>query len=446
MMQLKKKRLLSLTAVTLSISVLAACSNGATSNSNSSQSGSSNQSSQITIRMVESLTSNERTAALQNVINSFESENSNIKVELISPPFDQADNKIRTMLSAEETVDIIEVRDQNVAEFVNNGYIDALDNYASGWSQFDTVTGVAKSLGSVDGKLYFIPNAIYQRQMYYRADWLTDAGIDVPTSYEELVEASIALTDPAKNRYGFSFRGGPGAQGVPDSLIQAYNVDRIDVGEAVLTTDGKTIYATPEAKAALELYVKLYKEGSPPDSINWGFQDQVQAFTSGVTAFILQDPDVIPVFTDSMEEGTWATTFMPVGPSGKAAINAGGAGWGITSHSANKEAAWKLIEYLSSVDMNTQFSKAYGTVPIHSVATEDEFFKSGPYKTLIDMTAKADTFINVAPPFNYPAYGSWSTYSMETGQALLLGQASVEETLALWDEFWVKGKAEKDAQ
>ncbi|SFE45752.1 multiple sugar transport system substrate-binding protein [Paenibacillus catalpae] len=432
-----KKSLLSVSMIGLALSLTAtACS------SSGSKNGNGGDDKVVTLRMIESLTSPNRTAVIQESIKAFMDQNPNIKVELISPPFDQADNKIRTMLNAKQELDVLEVRDLNVAEFVNNGYVEPLNEYTKSWDDFSTVTSVAQSVASVGDKLYFIPNGLYQRQLFYRADWLKDAGITVPATYEELVEASVKLTDPSKNRFGFSFRGGSGANAVPDTMIQAYSSDKINMDDAMFLKDGGTIYSSPEAKEAVEQYVKLYKVGSPPDSINWGFQEQVQAFTSGVTAFLLQDPDVIQTLTDSMEEGTWATAPMPKGPQGKALISAGGAGWGIPSYSKNKEAAWKLISFLSSPEENTKLSKSHGTVPIHSSATEDAFFQNGPYKTLLDMTNQPDTFINFKPPFQYPANGQWGTVAMESGQRMLLGKASVEDTLKEWDDYWVKAKAQ----
>lgn len=432
-----KKSLLSVSMIGLALSLtVTACS------SSGSKNGNGGGDKVVTLRMIESLTSPNRTAIIQEGIKAFMNQNPNIKVELISPPFDQADNKIRTMLNAKQELDVLEVRDLNVAEFVNNGYVEPLNEYTKNWDDFKTVTSVAQSVATVGDKLYFIPNGLYQRQLFYRADWLKEAGIPVPATYQELVEASIKLTDPSKNRFGFSFRGGSGANAVPDTMIQAYDSEKINIDDAMFLKDGGTIYSSPEAKEAVEQYVKLYKEGSPPDSINWGFQEQVQAFTSGVTAFLLQDPDVIQTLTGSMEEGTWATAPMPKGPNGKALISAGGAGWGITSYSKNKEAAWKLISFLSSPEQNTKLSKSHGTVPIHSSATEDAFFQSGPYKTLLDMTNQPDTFVNFKPPFQYPANGQWGTVAMESGQSMLLGQTSVEDTLKKWDDYWVKAKAE----
>lgn len=439
---------LGISSVALAL-VLSAC--GGNDNDNSSgasagaSAGSANGGEKVKLRMIESLTSDTRTAMLQSMIDAFEKANSNIDVELISPPFDQADNKIRTMLSAKEDIDIVEARDLNVAEFVNNGYLEPLNEFTKNWSEFSTMTKTALDVGSIGDKLYFISNGLYQRQLFYRADWLKEAGIEVPKTYEDLVNASIKLTDKSKNRYGFSFRGGSGANGVPDAMVLAYNGADVNTNDAMFLNSGKSIYSSPAAKQAVDLYVKLFKEGSPADSVGWGFSEQVQAFTSGVTAFLLQDPDVINTLKDSMEEGTWATAPMPVGPTGVALINSGGAGWAVTSFSEKKDAAWKLIEFLSSNEQNVEWSKSYGTIPIHSTATEDEFFKSGPYKTLLDMTADAKTFVSYKAPFNYPANGKFGTVSMETGQQMLLGKATVEETLAKWDKFWVDAKAELEA-
>ncbi|WP_219835134.1 sugar ABC transporter substrate-binding protein [Paenibacillus sp. R14(2021)] len=427
----------------LSAGLLAGCgsSNTETTSNNGGGNNGGSKDEPVTLRMIESLTSPKRTQLLQASIDKFQTANPNIKVELISPPFDQADNKIRTMLGANEDLDVVEVRDLTVAELVNNGFIEPLDTYAASWSDFSTVSAISKSLGSTGGKLYFVPNGLYERQLFYRADWFKEKGLNPPTTWEELYDTAKKLTDPAKNRYGFSFRGGAGSNGTTDAMVLAYNGDNVDLNDSMFTKDGKSIFSTPEAKSAIELYLKLYKDASPKDSISWGFQEQVQAFTSGVTGMLLQDPDVIQSLSEKMEAGTWATAPLQAGPSGKALLAAGGAGWGITANSKHKDEAWKLISFLSSPAENTEFSKAYGLIPIHTSAAEDDFFKTGPYKTLLDMTNAPDKFLNFKPPFDYPGTGQWGQVEMESGQALILGKANIDDTLASWSKYWDEQKA-----
>jgi multiple sugar transport system substrate-binding protein len=427
----RKKVLVSLLCVLVTVGLLAGCSGK----------GNGDSGDKVTLRMIESLTSPKRTELIQAMVTKFKAANPNIKVEFISPPFDQADNKIRTMLGSDEQLDVLEVRDLTVAEFVNNGYVEPLNAYTDKWKDFGTVSAVSKSVGTVGDKLYFVPNGLYERQMFYRSDWLKEAGLNPPTTWQELYDTAKKLTDPAKNRFGFSFRGGAGSNGTTDAMILAFNGDKVNLDDSMFTKDGASIYSTPEAKAAMELYLKLYKDASPPDSINWGFQEQVQAFTSGVTGILLQDPDVIQSLQEKMTEGTWATAPLVTGPTGKALFAAGGAGWGITSKSKHKEEAWKLIEFLSSPAENTAFSKDYGLIPIHTSATEDEFFKTGPYKTLIDMSNKPDMYVNFKPPFQYPGTGQWGQVTMESGQSLLLSKSNLDDTLKKWDAYWVDQKS-----
>lgn len=425
----KAKKILSgAVAGTLLLGVLSGCSGGGSDK-------------KVTLRMIESLTSPNRTTVLKEMIGKFEEANPNIKVDLISPPFDQADNKIKTMLSAKQDLDVLEVRDWTVSEFSNNNYLEPLNDYVKDWKDYATEVEVAKTVASLNGKLYFITNGMYQRQMFFRKDWFQEKGIQPPTNYEEMVAAAIKLTDPSKNRYGFSFRGGPGANGVPDAMILNQNFENIDHDDSMFLKDGKTMFSTPEAKQALELYVKLYKEGSPKDSINWGYQEQVQAFTSGVTGILLQDPDAIPALMEKMDVGTIGTAPMPKGPTGKAYTSTGGAGWGMTSYSKHKDEAFKLIAFLSSPEQNTDFAKKTALIPIHSTASNDPFFQTDLYKSLLLMAGKPDEFVNLKANTKYPGTGQWPQVSMESGQAMLTGKATIDDTLKKWDQFWADQRA-----
>ncbi|QGQ96467.1 sugar ABC transporter substrate-binding protein [Paenibacillus psychroresistens] len=428
-----------LLSLTMVLGILAGCASKEDSDASSSApAGESGK--KVTLHMIESLTSPTRTDSLKAILADFEKANPNIKVDLISPPFDQADNKITTMLAANQDLDVMEARDLNVGELVNNEYIEPLDTYTAAWKDFATVSGTAKAVGTVQGKLYFLANAMYQRQLFYRKDWFEEKGLKVPTTYQEIYEVGKQLTDPAKNRYGFSFRGGSGSNGTSDAMILSYNADNDNLEDSQFLKDGKTIYSSPEAKQAMELYVKIYKEASPKDSINWGFNEQVQAFTSGVTAMLLQDPDAIQGIQEKMKEGTWATAPIPVGPTGKALVATGAAGWAMVANSKNKPEAWKLIEFLSNPEQNLKIAKSTGVIALHTTASTDPFFQTGPYKTLLDMSAKADVFVNYKPAFEYEGTGQWNKITMEANQALLFDKATLEDTLKGWDAFWVDQK------
>ena len=93
---------------------------------------------------------------------------------------------------------------------------------------------------------------------------------------------------------------------------------KVDIAVPFISKDGRSMYDQPEAIEALEFYKKLYEDGSHPDSIAWGYSEMVEAFYSGVTAMLIQDPEVVATCEEYMEEGTWDVAPLPVGPSGRA--------------------------------------------------------------------------------------------------------------------------------
>jgi multiple sugar transport system substrate-binding protein len=440
----KLTKVASLVSIPVMASMLAAC--GGNGGSEGGASGESSGQPKVKLTMIESLSSPKRTEFLKQAIGEFEAQNPGITVELITPPLESADSKINQMFSAKQTLDVVEVRDVTVKQFVNNGYLEKLDSYAANWPDFSTLTASALTMAKdIDNTVYYIPYGIYQRQLFYRKDLFDAKGLSVPKTWEELYEVGKKLTDPAQNKYGYSFRGGSGAEQYITQIVQDYNGANVNPSDSVFNKDGSNIFSTPGAVEALELYKKIYKEISPPDSANWAFSEQVQGFTSGTTAMLIQDPDTIETVASSLEEGQWATAPLPTGPEGVSHFVLGSAGWGMTSYSEHKEEAWKLISFLSSPEQNLKFAKTSGVIPIHTTASEDEFFKTGAYAPYIQMAQEPDKYVGVKPFTNYKGYALYKQNGIEKGQAFIFGKISAQDLAKEFSDFWNKEKAQQQS-
>jgi multiple sugar transport system substrate-binding protein len=95
---------------------------------------------QVTLQMVESLTNPARTTLLKKLIADFEAANSGIKVQLISPPTNQADQKIQQMLQSGKGVDVLEVRDTTVGPFSTNKWIYDMAPDLKDWDGLQALT------------------------------------------------------------------------------------------------------------------------------------------------------------------------------------------------------------------------------------------------------------------------------------------------------------------
>lgn len=403
--------------------------------------GSGGTSSAFTLNMVESLTNPARTTLIKGQLAEFEKANPGVKVNLISPPTDSADQKIQQMLQSKKGIDVLEVRDITVGPFSSNGWLYDMKTDLKGWAGWNDLTDNAKNYTVQGNKAYYVPYGFYGLSLFYRTDLVKQAGFDKPPhSWEDLLKQSEKINDPAKNVYGYAFRGGNNANSNVVAIIEAYVGKNLDKANAFKTTDGGTIFAAPEAKDAMKTYLELFHKGSPPSSVAWGYPEMVQGFSSGTTAFLLQDPEVIATVSQSQSitKEQWGTTPLPVGPSGVAAQPVATAGWGVAKSSTHKKEAVKLIEYLTSGDRTIAFAKGNSLVPIVKSASADPYFKTGPWASYVTMNKEPQTYLNVIQPRSAPWWTEWIKKSDTEVQKVLVGSMSSDELLASWDKYWTE--------
>ena len=395
----------------------------------------------ITLQMVESITNPARTEVLKGLISDFETKNPGITVELISPPSEQADQKIQQMLQSKSGIDVLEVRDITVGPFSTNGWLHDMSSELADWDGWDNLTeNAAKYAKNADGKTYYVPYGFYGLSLFYRTDLVEAAGFDgPPASWDDLLEQASAIQDPSKNQYGYAFRGGTNGNTNVVVAIEAYLADQIDQDNAFKLTDGSTIFSAPEALDALNTYFSIFEKASPPSSVAWGYPEMVEAFSHGSTAFLLQDPEVIATVAQSEAVGAdqWSTAPLLTGPTGKAIQPMATAGWGTAESSEHKAEAAKLISFLSEGDASTTFAEKNSLVPILKDAAESDFYKTGAWESYVTMNENPDTYISAVQPRDSAWWTEWIQKSDSELQQVLIGQMTQKELLASWDAYWV---------
>ena len=395
-------------------------------------------SAKVTLNFIEVLTSPERTDLLKEIISDFEALHPDIHVNLISPPYEQADQKVTLMLNTNQPLDIVEVRDYTVKQFVNNKKLLNLESYLGSWPDSKTLLPISwQSARTVDNIAYIVPQEFYIKALFYRTDILKKLGINyVPKTISELFEICKEITDPSKNQYGFSFRGKAWEFKFSD-LISGSFLDDLDVNNIYMKTDGKVYFNDPRAVQGLKLYIRFFKETTPKDAINWGFNEQVNAFVSGTAPLLIQDPDTVGLVDKMLGRDKYMVAPIPVGPSGKAYLDYGFAGLGIPSYSDHKKEAWQFIEYISSPRVNAYFCKNYGPLPIHSVTYEtDSYFSTGVYLAWAYMMEHPEKYVFAKYPIDSPKWPGWSQIHEVDMQSLLLGKVTIEEVVGKWTEYW----------
>lgn len=381
-----------------------------------------------TLRFMEVLASNIRSEWMEEKIAVFEAENPNIKIEREVVPWEQAHDRLVIMTAAGELPDVLETSDNWMAEFAAAGAYENLEPYFAAWEHKDDVAELAIDLGRMyEDTLYSIPYGLYIVAMMYRTDWLAEAGIEVPKTITEYYDAIAAVTNTEEGRYGYAFRGGAGCWGVLSMLLLGETATG-DYFEA----DGVTCtLRRPEAARALQNFGDLYFNGCvPKDSLNWGYAETVDAFTSGVAAFLIQDTEVIDVALEKLGEEKFTTAMAPAGSDGNTYLIGGQAGLSISAFSGHKDEAWAFVSYMLQPAVNAEWGKTSWLIPSNKESLENPAFAEG-LMAPVGEALLSDNVLLYSHPSYLPEWGEfYSNVSVEELQGFLLGEQTAEETLA----------------
>ncbi len=390
-----------------------------------------------TLKLVEVITSPERTETLKGIVSKFESANPGTKVEIISLPWSEAFQKFATMVSAGDVPDVMEMPDTWLSLYANNGMLESLEPYLAKWEHTKGLSERTLELGrDVKNTAYMLPYGFYLRAMFYNKKLLEQAGVkEPPKTLDEFADASKKVA-ALPGKYGYCLRGGPG--GLNGWVM--FGASMAGSNE-FFTKDGTSTFDSPGWVKGLTYVIDLYKNGlAPKDSVNWGFNEIVAGFYSSTCAFLDQDPDALIAIAQRMKPEDFGVMTMPKGPDGKTFPTIGFAGWSIMSASANKDLSWKLVETLEGPEGNIEWNKKTGALPVHKSAEKDPFYASEQFKGWFDELADKNAIPTTMPTYLEEFAFFKDSLVIKTSQEALLGDITPEDLAKQWADYMTKAQ------
>ena len=386
----------------------------------------------VELRFMDVIPSPAREATFQQLVAEFNAQNPDIKVVYESVPWDEAHNKLITQGSAGAMPDIFVMHRQWNAEFTSAGWVLPLDDYIANWEGYDNLIPYAQNVlmdydqKNIYGYTFGIPDGLSTHAMFVRSDWLEEAGLTVDdlSTWDGIFAAAEKMTDTSKNRYGFAFRGARMGSEQMGMYILA------QLGGKLYEDDGTCRINTPEGLEAFKRYCSLYVDGySPADSINWGYAEMVQGFTSGLSGILNQTSEVVATCNESMEDGTWTVIPFPKAADGYLYSKADSWFYAIGSSTEHPEEAWRFIEFMLKPESNLTYCETNLYIPVTKGAENDPRFTEGGMSGFVK-SMNDEMFIRE------PFYGYFpelvefmeSVYDVEM-QKYLLGQQTAEQSV-----------------
>ena len=240
-----------------------------------------------------------------------------------------------------------------------------------------------------NGQYYCVPKDFSTLALEINTGLWAKAGLkdsDVPTTWDQLETVAKKLT-------------GNGVTG----LVMSDTLDRIgafmrQAGGSVVSADGKTVTAdSPQNLAALQYLQKLAKEGALkfPKQVDTGWGGE--ALGKGKAAMTIEGNWIVGGMQKDYPNVHYKVVPLPAGPAGNATLSFTNC-WGVAQKSAHQAAAVDFVNYLTTVDQQMTFAKAFGVMPSRQAA-KTQFTTQFP-----DQAAFVTGADNAFGPVGFPGF------------------------------------------
>jgi len=214
-------------------------------------------------------TQTDRQSTIQLLIDTFEVMNPNIKVNLVAVDENDLTSQMATAANSNTLPSVVEGAAATIVSFGGDNLIDAKANSevinSIGRDKF--FDGAIKVNQSEDGDSYGIPFHGWLQGIWYRSDWFDQAGLEAPTTWENIEKAAKYFYNPSKNTYGILV--GTKAENFSE---QCFTPIAQSNGATLYDKDGNLTFDTPEMKEAIEYYGRL-AQYNPPGPQTWRARD-----------------------------------------------------------------------------------------------------------------------------------------------------------------------------
>ncbi|MFC0309541.1 ABC transporter substrate-binding protein [Gallibacterium trehalosifermentans] len=225
-----------------------------------------------------SFTQGPRLEVIQQAANDFMTEHPKVKIKIETFSWNDFYTKWTTGFASGNVPDMSTALPNQVVEMINIGALAPVNDLIDKIGR-DKFSEAAINEGTVKGQNYSLPLYSHAQVMWIRKDLLKKHNLEVPKTWEELYQAAKVLTQDGV--YGLSV-----PMGTNDFMATRFlNFYVRSGGGSLLTKDLKVDLTSPLAQEGIKYWVKLYKEISPKDSINYDVLKQATLFYQGKTAF-----------------------------------------------------------------------------------------------------------------------------------------------------------------
>ncbi|MGP9682847.1 ABC transporter substrate-binding protein [Brachybacterium sp. AOP3-A1-3] len=296
--------------------------------------------------------------------------------------------RIQTAITSGQGPDVVNIGNTwGVSLQATGGLLDLGDEQFEALGGRDRYVPAALATGgAVDTDPTSIPLYGLAYGMYYNVQMFEDAGIEPPTTWEEMVEAAKALTDTDKDVYGMSLAAGSYTENNHFAFINA-----AQNGAALNTEDGKPSFTDDGVVDGIMRYLDLMQEHKVVNPSNAQFDNgtkSVTSFANGEAAMIINQNNAnATIESQGMKpEQFKAVPFpAPADAVSDCASHLAGINLAIMKDTKNEDGALKFLNFMTSEETQSELGKPFASLPVLADGKP----------TFTDDTEQADMFMEI---------------------------------------------------
>lgn len=303
---------------------------------------------------------------LPELVETFEADNPDVTVEVTAIPWDSAHDKFTAAIAAGTTPDLAMVGTTWMGEFINLGALDPTPDLIDASKFFEG----AQATTVVDDTSYGVPWYVETRLVYYRTDIAETAGVtEPPTTWEGLKEMAAAMQEQGGSKWGISLQ--PGATGSWQSVLpfmwsNGGNLTNDELSEFTFDQE--------ENVEALAYYQSYFTDGIANKAPAQGATEA--DFASGDAPMFISGPWMMGAVEAAGGEGFAEKYDVMVMPEKEMSASfVGGSNLAVFNESENRDAAWKLVDYLTTDTTQVDWFELSTDLPSVMSAWDDEALK-----------------------------------------------------------------------
>lgn len=300
----------------------------------------------------------------------------------------------------------------NLARFFMNPRL-ADPNYnpedlIDGYVQNIGVAGGARGyLPGPTGSLYGIPFGSETSVLGYRTDIFEEHGLEVPETYEELLELACLIPELEPGMGGLASRAASGHQ-----ASHAFLLHLNPLGGGIFDDNWQPIVNNEAGVAAAEALRDIVSCGIDGSTV-FGPSEAAAAFAQGQYGMFLDSIAFASTFEDPSRSNVVGNVGWAMHPMGvERASQTGGFGLAIPRNAPNPEAAFLLMQWLTSPEIDLAIALEGGNPSRFSTYQDPELNELYPYSSIFGEA------LQHADPDWRPIIPTWGEINADLGTTL----------------------------